>query len=127
MSVLHQIPLGGENLLKYQGPARLVRADGTEWFGTMSDGEETFEHPLPGEVIWRDDEGVTCRIWNWRQARRTQLESDTISALFIFDALDPIDDEALGAAGDELIEHLTASSPHLIAARRMIGGGTVES
>ena len=29
------------------------------------------EHPEVGEVVWRDDAGVTCRRWNWRQAPRT--------------------------------------------------------
>jgi hypothetical protein len=37
--------------------------------------------------VWCDDAGVTCRRWNWRQARRTQLREDTSTALFILDAL----------------------------------------
>ena len=47
--------------------------------------------PGPGEVVWRDTAGVTCRRWNWRQARRTQLREETTTALFILDALDPDD------------------------------------
>ena len=39
----------------------------------MADGISVTEHPDPGEVVWCDDAGVTCRRWNWRQARRTQL------------------------------------------------------
>ena len=45
---------------------------------------------------------MTCRRWNWRQARRTQLGDDTTTALFILDALDPMTDEALHAAADDL-------------------------
>jgi Uncharacterized conserved protein len=45
---------------------------------------------------------VTCRRWNWRQARRTQLREDTSTALFILDALDPVTGEALHAAADDL-------------------------
>ena len=58
-------------------------------------------------MVWCDDAGVTCRRWNWRQARRTQLREDTTTALFILDALDPMTDEALHAAADDLITHLT--------------------
>ena len=32
VSVLHEIPVGGEDLARYVGPARLVRATGTEPF-----------------------------------------------------------------------------------------------
>ena len=97
VSVLHQLPLGGEDLSRYRGAPRLVRATGTEPFDTVADGAGVIEHPDPGEVVWCDDAGVTCRRWNWRQARRTQLSDDTTTALFILDALDPITDEALHA------------------------------
>ncbi len=100
VSVLHQVPLGGEDLTRYTGAPRLVRATGTEPFDTMADGVAVIEHPGPGEVVWCDDAGVTCRRWNWRQARRTQLREDTTAALFILDALGPVADEALHAAED---------------------------
>ena len=43
--------------------------------------------PSHGEVIWRDDDGVTCRCWNWRQCVRTRITHDTTSAMFILDGL----------------------------------------
>src|SRR5215831_21358160 len=98
VSVLHQIPLGGEDLTRYTGAPRLVRATGTEPFDTVADGIAVIEHPDPGEVVWCDAAGVTCRRWNWRQARRTQLTDHTTAALFILDALDPMTDQALHAA-----------------------------
>ncbi len=120
VSVLHQIPIGGEDLTRYSGPPRLVRAAGTEPFDTVADGTGVIEHPDPGEVIWCDNAGVTCRRWNWRQARRTQLRDDTTAALFILDALDPITDEALAAAADDLTAQLTLLGPRVRAARRLI-------
>ena len=124
VSVLHQIPLGGEDLARYAGPPRLVRATGTEPFDTVADGIAVIEHPDPGEVAWCDDAGVTCRRWNWRQARRTQLREDTTAALFILDALDPMTDEALHAAADDLVIHLTRLGPDVRAVRRLIAAGT---
>jgi DNA/RNA-binding domain of Phe-tRNA-synthetase-like protein len=123
ISVLHQIPLGGEDLTRYAGSPRLIRATGTEPFDTVADGVAAVEHPDPGEVVWCDDAGVTCRRWNWRQARRTQLRDDTTTALFILDALDPMTDEAVHAAADDLVSHLARLGPDVHIARRLISGG----
>lgn len=120
VSVLHQVPLGGEDLDRYAGPPRLVRATGLEPFDTVADGAEVVEHPEPGEVVWCDEAGVTCRRWNWRQGRRTQLRDDTTTALFILDALDPISDEALTAVADDLLGHLSRLGPDVHSARRLI-------
>jgi DNA/RNA-binding domain of Phe-tRNA-synthetase-like protein len=105
VSLRHVIPVGGEDLDRLQGGLRLVRADGDEAFDG-SDGS-----PRPGEVVWRDDIGVTCRRWNWRQGRRTQLTEATERAFFVFDRLPPLEPDALEAAVDELVGHLRARSP----------------
>jgi DNA/RNA-binding domain of Phe-tRNA-synthetase-like protein len=123
VSVLHQIPLGGEDLTRYAGPPRLLRATGDEPFGTVADGLAVTEHPDPGEVVWCDEAEVTCRRWNWRQARRTQLRDDTTAALFILDALDPVTDQELHAAADDLVARLTGLGPGVQAARRLIAAG----
>jgi DNA/RNA-binding domain of Phe-tRNA-synthetase-like protein len=124
ISVLHQIPLGGEDLTRYTGAPRLVRATGMEPFDTVADGTVVVEHPDPGEVVWCDDAGVTCRRWNWRQARRTQLSEDTTTALFILDALEPMTDAALHAAAEDLVGHLTRLGPAVRAVHRLIAAGT---
>jgi DNA/RNA-binding domain of Phe-tRNA-synthetase-like protein len=120
VSVLHQIPLGGEDLTRYAGSPRLIRAAGTESFDTVADGVAVTGHPEAGEVVWCDEAGVTCRRWNWRQARRTQLREDTTAALFILDALDPVTDQALHAAADDLTARLARLGPQVRAARRLI-------
>ncbi|MBM7500096.1 DNA/RNA-binding domain of Phe-tRNA-synthetase-like protein [Brachybacterium muris] len=121
ISVLHQIPLGGEDLDKYQGPARLVRAGGDEPFETIANGTTVIENPIAGEVIWRDDAGVTCRRWNWRQGPRTGLTDDTRTAFFILDALTPLSEEALTAAGQALVDELMVLGPEVHASQRLLG------
>lgn len=120
VSVLHRVPLGGEDLSSYAGAPRLLRATGIEPFDTVADGEPVIEHPEVGEVVWCDHVGVTCRRWNWRQGRRTQLTPDTTSALFILDALEPMTDDALTAAGDELIAHLRHLGDAVTIATRLL-------
>jgi len=123
VSVLHQLPIGGEDLTRYSGAPRLVRATGAEPFDTVAGGIAVTEHPDPGEVVWRDDAGVTCRRWNWRQARRTQLSDDTTAALFILDALGPVAGAALHAAAGDMAAHLARLGPGVRVARRSITVG----
>ena len=124
VSVRHLVPVGGEDLDRYVGPPRLVRASGAERFDTVASGETVVEHPEAGEVVWCDDAGVTCRRWNWRQARRTALTDATTSALFILDALDPMTDDELAAAGEELIAQLSRLGPDVRVERRMLRRST---
>ncbi|MFE5484925.1 B3/4 domain-containing protein [Streptomyces sp. NPDC056527] len=111
ISVAHLIPVGGEDLDKIEGEMRLVRATGDEAFVTTAGGEETVEHPEPGEVIWCDEAGVTCRRWNWRQGPRTRIDDDTVNAVFLLESLTPMTREELVAAGNELAESLEKLNP----------------
>lgn len=120
ISVLHQVPIGGEDLDGYAGPPRLVRASGDEAFDTVAGGEVVVEHPEVGEVVWTDPAGVTCRRWNWRQCRRTALTEGTTRALFIVDALEPMTDDELTAVGDALEEELRRLGPDVEVRRRVL-------
>jgi DNA/RNA-binding domain of Phe-tRNA-synthetase-like protein len=121
ISVAHVLPVGGEDLAHYSGPIRLVRATGAEPFDTMKDGEPANEPPLPGEVVWADDLGVTCRRWNWRQCTRTRLAESSTTALFLLERLAPLPLEALDAAGDALLARLRARTPDLQVERARFG------
>ena len=123
VSIAHLLPLGGEDRAAYAGPPRLVRADGTEPFDTAAGGEPVVEHPDPGEVVWRDDTGVTCRRWNWRQGVRTRITTGTTGALFVLDVLDPLTDDDAHAAADALTERLLALGPDAVVHRRLLSAG----
>ncbi|KAF7594845.1 hypothetical protein BBP40_008175 [Aspergillus hancockii] len=126
ISVKHQIPLGGEDLDKYRGSPFLIRATGQEEFQTFSGGEPQIEVAAPGEPIWCDDTGVTCRRWNWRQGPRTALTDESTRALFILDALEPLSDDALLQAADELASALKRLSPEVQTSQRIIGAVATE-
>ncbi|QIP87782.1 cytoplasmic protein [Streptomyces sp. Tu 2975] len=111
ISVAHLIPVGGEDTDRIKGGVRLVRATGREPFVTVAGGEETIEHPEPGEVVWCDDEGVTCRRWNWRQGVRTRLTEDSVNALFLLEGMGPAAGDEAAAAAAELAESLAKLSP----------------
>lgn len=111
ISVINLVPIGGEDLAHYFGPARLVVADGSESFDTRENGETVNASPEPGEIIWRDDAGVTCRRWNWRQCVRTHLNEDTSTALFIFDGVGERAHERVTAASSQLAETFSSWWP----------------
>jgi DNA/RNA-binding domain of Phe-tRNA-synthetase-like protein len=120
VSIANLVPVGGEDLDQYQGPARLVRAAGDEDFDTTAHGEPAIEHPRPGEVIWRDEAGVTCRQWNWRQCTRTRITTATANAVFIIDGLAALGPDGLTAAGNDLASSLLRLSPRAAVASRLI-------
>ncbi|GLA35736.1 hypothetical protein AnigIFM63309_000756 [Aspergillus niger] len=120
ISVKHQIPLGGEDLDKYDGSPFLIRATGQEPFETFSGGEPKSELAAPGEPIWCDNTGITCRRWNWRQGPRTALTDETSRVLFILDALEPLSDDSLVQAADELASALKSLSPEVQTTCRII-------
>lgn len=111
ISVAHLIPVGGEDIDHVQGGMRLVRATGDEDFLTAAGGEEVVEHPDAGEVLWRDDAGVTCRRWNWRQGPRTRLTEKTTSGIFLLESLAPMPVADVEAAATELAQLLAEFSP----------------
>jgi len=125
MSLRHLLPIGGEDLGMYRGPARLVRAAGDEPFDTARDGQPVVEHPEPGEVIWRDDVGVTCRAWNWRQCVRTRITHSTTSAVFILDGLAELGADGLEVATRDLTEQISELNPKARLAWRRLFEKTI--
>lgn len=121
ISIRYAIPVGGENLAAYAGAPRLTLAEGNEPFDTLKEGQPVIEYPDAGEVIWRDDVGVTCRRWNWRQGVRTRLDSQAQHMWFILESLPSMPLSALQEAGDELVSNLQRLMPGSTAHLQLIG------
>ncbi len=120
ISVSHVLPIGGENLAAYVSAPRLEFAQGGEPFDTIESGEPAMDTALPGEVIWRDNQGVTCRRWNWRQCVRTRIDGETRTALFLLEALGTMPDDELLAAGAELTDGLRQLAPDVVLGQRLV-------
>ncbi len=121
ISIQYAVPVGGENLSAYVGTPRLVVADGTELFDTIKEGQPAHESPEPGEVIWRDDVGVTCRRWNWRQGVRTRLSAEARRMWFILESLPAMPLPALHEAGERLVEGLHLMMPDASIDTKLVG------
>lgn len=121
ISLRYAIPVGGEDAAAYRGSPRLIRATGSETFDTMSDGAPKLEKVDAGEVVWCDDEGVTCRRWNWRQGTRTRITEASTSLWFVLERLEPMPLDALIEAGNDLLIGLRRLAPQLKCEVEMIG------
>jgi DNA/RNA-binding domain of Phe-tRNA-synthetase-like protein len=121
VSVRHVLPVGGEDLAGYRGAIRLIRAVGDERFDTVASGQPIIEHPAPGEVVWVDELGVTCRRWNWRQGTRTRLSEESRDVLFLLERLAPMPLAALDAAAEAIAGVVQARYPKAALERRRIG------
>jgi DNA/RNA-binding domain of Phe-tRNA-synthetase-like protein len=120
VSLRFAVPVGGENIEAYAGAPRLTIADGSEPFDTIANGEPAIEHPTPGEVIWRDDVGVTCRRWNWRQGSRTRLDTFTGRMWLVLESLDTMPLDALDEAASFLELGLRSLIPGCFIAREAV-------
>lgn len=110
ISLKYFLPCGGEDLATIEGDIRLTRAAGGEHFVPLGSDEE--QPPQAGEVIYRDDRGVICRSWNWREADRTKLTPATKDAFLCIEALPEIGAENAAKACEELSD----------AASKLLGG-----
>jgi len=119
VSIRHVLPIGGEDRDTLESDLVLSFADGDEPFDALGDAEVT--HPEPGEVVFKDAAGATCRRWNWRQGKRTMLTEATTNAYFVLDRMAPYPIANLRAAGDDLVAQLRAVSPEVVIETRLLG------
>lgn len=108
VSLTYGFPCGGEDLDRFQGSLRLTVAEGGETFLPLGSEEE--DPALPGEVIYRDEEGAVCRCWNWRESQRTMLTEQTRNAFLCLESVAPQQDAEFSEAARSLsglvAEHL---------------------
>lgn len=91
LSLKHVIPVGVYDLDKVDGNVELAVSNGNEKFVPL--GSSDVEHPLVGEVIYRDDMKVLCRRWNNKDSNSTKVDEDTKNAIVFIDSVNHSRDE----------------------------------
>jgi DNA/RNA-binding domain of Phe-tRNA-synthetase-like protein len=125
ISLRHLIPAGGHAIDVLRGDLSLRPAKGDETFVPF--GSDQMEHPLPGEIVFVEEEIVLTRRWTWRQANHTLTLPETRAIEFNLDGLPPVPPAEIEQACQEVMElvrefcggrHrfaiLSAANPHLV-------------
>lgn len=86
ISLRYGLPCGGEDSDSFIGDIRLTKAIGDENFITL--GTDKNMPPYEGEIVYKDNEGVICRCWNWRESIRTMLTENTKNAFLCIKLID---------------------------------------
>lgn len=102
LSLKYLIPFGGEDLSRVEGDIVLGYAHGDEPCALI--GETENRPPKQGEIVYKDDAGVLCRRWNWRESDRMKLEKSTTRAILVCEDLWSGADEVCFSAVSEYLE-----------------------
>ena len=100
VSMKFVLTAGGGDLDTIEGNLFLDFAIGDEEFIPL--GEESNNPPWKGEVIYKDNKGVTCRCFNWREGDRTKLTENTKNALLVVENIIESESDTLSDALNEL-------------------------
>ena len=100
ISLKYGVPVGGEDIDKFDGDNRLTVAEGGEEFVTY--GSDKSEPPYEGEVVYKDNAGAICRCFNWRESVRTMLSEETTNAFMCIETVAGEKDDILNSALEEL-------------------------
>lgn len=100
VSLKYLMPSGADDLDKTVGDLSVRRAKGDEVYVAFDSNE--VEPPVPGEIIYADEEKVMCRAWVWRQGVHTAVDVDTRNVTINLDVLPPASMSEAQAAAQEL-------------------------
>jgi DNA/RNA-binding domain of Phe-tRNA-synthetase-like protein len=100
ISIKHILAAGGDDLDKVEGEIALTIADGTERFVML--GTDKPEPIKKGEVIYRDDQEVLCRSWNYRECEKTKITENTQNVCLVLEGLEHTSSEEIQSAIAEL-------------------------
>ncbi len=100
VSLMHMIPVGGDDLSRVEGDILLRFANGDESFSPL--GSDEPQTARKGEVIYADNREVLCRRWNWRESDKTKMNEDTREVLLVAEGLPPVTAEEIGHVVSDL-------------------------
>lgn len=102
VSLRHIVPAGGHAIDVLTKDMVLRPAIGTEEF-TPLDSQQP-EHPVPGEIVFVEDNTVLTRRWTWRQAKHTLVVPETTAVEFNVDGLPCVPVPEIAEACREIME-----------------------
>ena len=113
ISLKYEVPGGGEDLNKINNDIILGFAEGCEEF--ISLGEDEVQIVNKDEVVYKFNNTVICRNFNYRESDLTKLTEETTKAVLVIESIcDDNLDEALNELEKLVIEKLNAKTHKVI-------------
>jgi len=85
ISLKYLLPFGADDLSNVSSDIKLTFAEGTEQFQAL--GTTEIRNPERGEVVYKHNNDILCRRWNWRESDLTKITKDTTSAILYAETL----------------------------------------
>ena len=83
--LLNMVPMGAYDMSKISGDLHLTIAEKDMEF--VGIGGKEIQKTKENEVIYKDNERVTCRYWNLKDSDFTKITNDTQDIIFMFDMI----------------------------------------
>lgn len=85
ISLKYELPCGGEDLNTITSDIELTYAKGTEKFLPL--GATEIESPNKGEIVYKFDDTIICRNFNYRESDITKLTENTKYAILVIESV----------------------------------------
>jgi DNA/RNA-binding domain of Phe-tRNA-synthetase-like protein len=100
----HLLPHGGYDATTLAGDLSLYVSPGNEPFEPLGGGQEVTE---PGEIVYRDQQRVLTRRWNYRDCDATKITELTTDFILMIEATEAIEASVVEAACSDLAGRYT--------------------
>ncbi|HKH48658.1 MAG TPA: phenylalanine--tRNA ligase beta subunit-related protein, partial [Thermoanaerobaculia bacterium] len=97
----HLLPHGGYDATALAGDLKLYVSPGNEPFEPLGGGQEATE---PGEVVYRDQQRVLTRRWNYRDCDATKITEQTTDFVLMIEAPGEIEASEVEKACSDLAQ-----------------------
>lgn len=97
----HLLPHGGYDATTLAGDLSLYVSPGNEPFEPLGGGQEATE---PGEIVYRDQQRVLTRRWNYRDCDATKITEHTTDFVLVIEATGEIETSLVEKACSDLAQ-----------------------
>lgn len=106
VSLKYKVPLGAHDIDSFEGDLQVRAAVPEDRFRPFGAGEEEFDDPDEGEIIYVSGHSVRTRRWTWRQSEAGKITENVKNIFFPLDGFGNVNKDAVIAARDELAARL---------------------
>ena len=85
ISIKYKLPLGADDLSLIDSDVSLTFANGEENFKAINSDET--KSPIKGEIVYKMNNDILCRRWNWRESDLTKITEKTNRAIIYVESL----------------------------------------